>query len=143
MKPRILIVDDEELWLELLKEHFEDELSYQVDTAASLEEAVSLLKKQNQYHVVITDIGLTKQEENTDGIDVLKAAQKYSPNSQTIAVSGRAAKANKEQFKKAYHALEYFEREVLSDDLDRFVEKVAEGVAISLKEEERQRDAAQ
>jgi len=132
-----LVVDDLELWRYIIKTALEEK--YQVDTAASLEEAQSLLRNSGPYQVVITDIGLSEKETNTDGIDVLKAVQKLSPTTKTIAVSGRAAVADKEKFKEDYHALVYLERDVLYDDdnMDAFIDWVDKGVALSHEAEGR------
>lgn len=135
MKPRVLVVDDLELWREILKDLLEGD--YTVDTAASLEEARDLLTSAEPYQVVITDIVLSDDETNTDGIEILRDVHRLSPTTQTIAISGRAADVNKEQFEKKYHALVYLERDYLSNDIDGFIDWVAKGVALSREAEEK------
>jgi DNA-binding NtrC family response regulator len=133
MKARILVVDDMELWQDIIRDALEED--YHVETAASLEETLTLLNNSEPYQVVVTDIGLSKEETNTDGIDVLKAVHKLSPTTRAIAVSGRAATADRKRFEEEYHALVYLERDVLYDDMDAFVEWVARGVALAESEE--------
>jgi DNA-binding NtrC family response regulator len=134
-KARVLVVDDLELWRDILKDVLEE--NYAVDTAASKEEALGLLTAVGTYQMVITDIGLTNEETNTDGIEILKAVHKLSPTTQTIAISGRAAVVNKEQFEKEYHTLVYLERDYLSNDINGFIDWVAKGVALSREAEKK------
>jgi DNA-binding NtrC family response regulator len=129
MKDRVLVIDDLALWRNIIKEALEE--NYEVDTAASLKEALDLLLAADPYQVVITDIGLSENETNTDGIDILKAVHRHSPTTQTIAVSGRSAVANQQKFQEEYHALVFLDREVLFNDMDEFIAWVAKGVALS------------
>ena len=76
MKRRILLADDEMAILLTLKAILEIN-GFEVDTAASAQEAVAKLGA-NQYHMVITDM---KMESEESGYDVVRAARKasYSP----------------------------------------------------------------
>lgn len=130
MKPRILIVDDTELWRKILSELLEEK--YLVDTAASFDEAIHFMR-QEDYQVVITDIGLTEQETNTDGVELLKVVHRISPHTKTIAISGRAANANEEKFKEQYHTMVYLDRGDLSENIEIFIDWVERGIAESLE----------
>ncbi len=138
MRARVLVIDDMELWRKILEAVLEED--YIVDTAASLEEALDLLRSAGPYQVIITDIALSGEETNTDGIEILKAAHRLSPTTQTIAISSRAADVNEEEFKKDYNALVYLKRNYLSDDMDGFIDWVARAVTLS-REAERKNKA--
>jgi len=129
MKARILVVDDVSQWRGIIKRALEKK--YEVDTASSLKEALAFLEQHGPYQVVITDIGLSEDETNTDGIDILKFVYEHSPGTKTIAVSGRAAEADRERFKTEYHALDYLKRDVLFKDRNVFIDLVDEGVYLS------------
>jgi len=129
MKARILVVDDLEEWRYIIKDALEEK--YDIETAASLKEAVKLLRSTPPYQVVVTDIGLSSDQTNTDGLDLLKEIHWRSPATRTIAVSGRPALADKERFNATYHTLVYLERDVLSNDIDTFIDWVDKGVELS------------
>jgi DNA-binding response OmpR family regulator len=76
MKRRILLADDELAILLTLKAILEIH-GFEVDTAASAQEAMSRLKA-NRYHMVITDM---KMEQDESGLDVIRAARmaEYDP----------------------------------------------------------------
>jgi DNA-binding response OmpR family regulator len=76
MKRRILLVDDELAILLTLKAVLEIN-GFEVDTAASAQEAVAKLQA-GAYHMVITDM---KMEEEESGYDVIRAARQaaYDP----------------------------------------------------------------
>lgn len=118
----ILVVEDHQEWCSILKEDLES-AGYRVDTAHSLETALDNLK-QNHYQVVVTDIGLSKEPEDTSGIEILKWIKaNRSKSTKTLAISGRAALGlNKEDFKKTYGVLEYIDR--INYDSDEFLELV-------------------
>jgi DNA-binding NtrC family response regulator len=134
MDAHILVVDDLPAWREIMREILAEQ--YNVDTAASLAEAMRLLDTAGPYDVIVTDIGLSSDEMNTDGIDLLKLVHQRSPRTQTIAVSGRAASADLEWFCREYHSLIYLDRDVLSDDLQTLLDWVDKGVQISRATEE-------
>ncbi|MBW2363705.1 MAG: response regulator, partial [Deltaproteobacteria bacterium] len=73
-KFRIMIVDDELIVRDSLKEWLEDE-GFSVDMAGSGQEALTLLSKQS-YHIMLTDIKMP----GMDGMEVLKNAKKDFPD---------------------------------------------------------------
>lgn len=77
---RILVIDDEKLMREYLKELLEPE--YRVDTASSALEAVKMLRDE-VYDLVITDLRMPKM----DGIELLKQANEISPGTQVIVMT--------------------------------------------------------
>ena len=81
-KRKILLVDDEVSILELYKEAFEQR-GYEVDTAETAEDALSILKNE-EYPVMFFDIVLP----GMNGIDLLKEVIKIYPDSFIYAVTG-------------------------------------------------------
>ncbi len=80
--PRILVVDDDEVTLRLLKEVLEKE-GYEIQLAPSGEEAAQLLKKK-AFPIVISDIQML----GMDGLGVLKAAKLKDPDTAVILMTG-------------------------------------------------------
>ncbi len=81
MSKKILIVDDEEIIRKILELNLQDE-GYTVDTAASGEEALSLLDK--GYHMVITDLMM----EGIDGLEVLRQVKSRDNNTIVFILTG-------------------------------------------------------
>jgi DNA-binding NtrC family response regulator len=83
-KSRVLLVDDEPLALDSLREIVSQEGKYQVDVA---ENGTVALKKslEDRYSVIITDLVL----KDITGIDLLKSLRETTPETQIIMVSGK------------------------------------------------------
>lgn len=86
MKPRLLLVDDEEMFLEYLSKRLIT-LHYDVTTCLSGEEA---LKKvgDDDFDVVILDILMP----GIDGIEALNEIKKIKPLTEVIMLTGNASK---------------------------------------------------
>jgi len=134
MNDRVLVVDDTKICRNNIKRYLQN--TYQVDTAASLEEALNLLMNSGPYQVVITDIGLSTDETDTEGIDLLKAINKHWPTTMTIAISGRATVVNVDKFREEYHTLDYLPRDIL--DKAKITALVERGVVLSHEAEGKQ-----
>lgn len=75
---RILVVDDMTDWREMISGLLED-AGYDVQTATSAEEALTLLKER-PYHIAILDIRLEETEENNeDGLELAERMKTYMP----------------------------------------------------------------
>src|ERR1051326_2241662 len=85
---RILIVDDEELIRETLKDILTHE-GYEVSEAADGNQAIGLLKK-NKYDVLLCDIKMPK----VDGMEVLDKALESSPELPVIMITGHGTVEN-------------------------------------------------
>jgi len=83
--PRVLIVDDEEIMREFLREVLADQ-GYTIDLACSGREAVEKLE-QEQYELVITDIVMPE----LDGLGVVAAAKGLSYDVDVIVMTGYAS----------------------------------------------------
>lgn len=80
--PKILVVDDEELIRETLKDILIHE-GYQIELAADGQEALNLIKK-NKFDVILCDIKMPK----IDGMEVLEKSLEMSPDVPVIMISG-------------------------------------------------------
>jgi|GEM_PF-2696745 len=82
-KKRVLLIDDEEIIVDILRRRFE-RLGFAVLTAYDGSSAIDLIQ-QEKIDLVVCDV---KMPNGTDGEDVLKAKQKYNPSSHFVAISG-------------------------------------------------------
>jgi DNA-binding NtrC family response regulator len=80
--PKILIVDDEELIRETLKDILEHE-GYTTEEASDGQMAVNLIKR-NKYDVILCDIKMPK----IDGMEVLEQSMEVAPDVPVIMISG-------------------------------------------------------
>jgi two-component system nitrogen regulation response regulator NtrX len=80
--PKILIVDDEELIRETLKDILEHE-GYQVEEASDGQMGINLIKK-NSFDLILCDIKMPK----VDGMEVLDKAMEIAPDVPVIMISG-------------------------------------------------------
>jgi DNA-binding NtrC family response regulator len=80
--PRILVVDDEELNRETLKDILENE-GYDIEIAVNGEEALQIIKK-GKLDVVLCDIKMPK----VDGMEVLEKSMELAPDLPIIMISG-------------------------------------------------------
>jgi len=121
-KYRVLLVDDEEVIRDsvgmLLREHGFDAM-----TASSVDEALSILKKEGDINTIISDIKMPKK----DGIELLKTVRKTSPDIPVILLTGYA---DVETAQKAvtFGAYDYINKPVdeekkLLEPLNRAIEK--------------------
>jgi CheY-like chemotaxis protein len=83
---RILVIDDEDLIRELVKEMLEAE-GYVVSTAANGKEGVRLYRMELS-DLVITDIFMPEME----GLETIRELQRVSPTVKIIAISGGGEK---------------------------------------------------
>ena len=82
---KILIVDDEENLLEILKTMLEDE--YETTTTPSGREALKIIKNSPPFDLVITDLRLMEGRTEISGIEVLKTAKEKSPFTGVIIIT--------------------------------------------------------
>lgn len=86
---RAIVVDDDLAWQQILGEILAD-AGMVVDTAASLEEALPLLKE-NPHRLGLVDLSLTASDHhNQDGLQVLEMVRRLDPGCQTILLTGFA-----------------------------------------------------
>jgi DNA-binding NtrC family response regulator len=85
MKPRILIVDDEESILAAVREYFESQSRFDVDCARELEEAEALLSHVH-YALLIADLRLTGAHSN-EGLELIRFARERSPWTRVVLLT--------------------------------------------------------
>ncbi|MCF6155213.1 MAG: sigma-54-dependent Fis family transcriptional regulator [Candidatus Brocadia sp.] len=79
---KILVVEDQDAMRESLVIAFRDE-GYQVEGAASGEEAIQKLDSHNVYDLVVTDLKMKK----VDGLEVLKAVKAANPSTEVVLIT--------------------------------------------------------
>ncbi|MEP9411735.1 MAG: sigma-54-dependent Fis family transcriptional regulator [Candidatus Brocadia sp.] len=79
---KILVVEDQDAMRESLVIAFRDE-GYQVEGAASGEEAIQKLDSQNVYDLVVTDLKMKK----VDGLEVLRAVKAANPSTEVVLIT--------------------------------------------------------
>src|ERR1051326_157469 len=79
---RILVVDDEPMMSDSLRQHLTNE-GYTIDTAASGAEAIDLFDG-GAHHLVICDLQLP----DMDGLTLLRHMKDAKPNTEVIVVTG-------------------------------------------------------
>lgn len=84
LKPRLLVVDDEKIFLANL-EYVLNKEGYDVVGIQSGPVALERLEKE-QFNVVVTDLRMPK----VDGMDILERCQKLHPDTQVIMITGYA-----------------------------------------------------
>jgi DNA-binding NtrC family response regulator len=85
MKPRMLVVDDEESILLAIREYFIP-LRYQVDCARELEEAEALVSH-IRYGLLIADLRLTGIHSN-EGLELIRFVRDRSPWTRIVVLTG-------------------------------------------------------
>ncbi|OGF50102.1 MAG: hypothetical protein A2231_10370, partial [Candidatus Firestonebacteria bacterium RIFOXYA2_FULL_40_8] len=82
-KPKVLLIDDEEMITELVKEILSD--TYDIDSSNSSVAGAEKTKEGN-YNVVLSDLKMP----GLDGIGVLRKVKEYSPKTDVIIMTGFA-----------------------------------------------------
>jgi len=89
-KRTLLLVDDEDSILQTLRMVFEQE-GYQVITAASCAEALTMLANGHQFDAVVTDLNMEREDV---GLEVARAALKIKPKPAIVICTGFASVGN-------------------------------------------------
>ncbi len=118
-KPRILVVDDEEIARKNLA-HILSKENYNVSTAATGIDALKEMKS-SEFDVILTDLKM----ENVDGIEILKKAKIMSPETEVIMITGYATVDSAVETMKmgAFH---YVSKPFHLDEVRGIVEKALE-----------------
>jgi len=85
MKTRVLLVDDEEQFVDALSERLALR-DYEITTSLNGEDALEKIRQYN-YDVVILDVAMP----GTDGIEVLREIKKLKPLTEVIMLTGHGA----------------------------------------------------
>ncbi len=83
-RPRILIVDDEELVLDALQRQLRSR--FDVTTATGGKEAIRLVMSQGPYAVVVSDLKMPEM----DGVTLLYLIRQIAPDTVRVLLTGKA-----------------------------------------------------
>lgn len=112
----ILVVEDDKVWQNILKNELEQE-GYAVQMAASFDEAVSALE-QRRFFLSIVDVKLDATDLSKDeGIQLLVHVARYSKNTRAIILTGYGTIEQATKVMREYGVLDYLEKG--SFDADR------------------------
>lgn len=118
-KPKILVVDDEEDILNILKFLLEKE-GYGVDTAPNGEEALKKIEK-DYYDVVLTDLRMP----GIDGMTVLEKTKELRPSTEVVIMTVYASiESAVEAIKKG--ASDYIVKPFINEDLKMRIKRIIE-----------------
>jgi DNA-binding NtrC family response regulator len=123
MPGRILIVDDEKAILVALRGLFTKE-GYEVDTAASGEEAVKKIEA-GRFHVVVTDLSM----EGISGMQVLERGRAFDPDLAVVMITAHGSEKAAVQAMKL-GATDYLPKPFDNDELRVVVRKAMEGALL-------------
>ena len=126
----ILVVDDEELIVELLKEYF-SELGYGVWVAQSAEEAISKLNNSNNLNLVITDINLPGKS----GLELLKIVKETKEDLPVVLLTGLKTLDNAISAVKS-GATDYITKPFDLESVRKVVERILKKQSRSLKKKQ-------
>ena len=123
MSGRILIVDDEKALLIALRGLLTKE-GYQVETAASGEEALARIDT-GSFHLVVTDLSMN----GVSGMEVLERARAFDPDLAVIMMTAHGSEKAAVQAMKL-GAADYIPKPFDNDELRVVVRRVMEGVLL-------------
>jgi CheY-like chemotaxis protein len=116
---RILVVDDQEEWTEILK-HALSAAGFKVDTAHSTKDAVARLEAA-PYHLLVLDIRMEDSDEtNVQGMDLLRDLHNSQMGAATYVVM-HSAYSTPDQMREAFashHVADFLRKEQFRDGLD-------------------------
>jgi CheY-like chemotaxis protein len=113
---RILAVDDEAIVLDSFRKILVA-AGYAIDTVESGREALGLVQR-NKYDFVFTDLKMPEM----DGLDVVKGAKHFSPESDVIVITGYATIESAVNAMK-FGAMDYVQKPFTEDELVEFTKK--------------------
>ena len=115
-KVKILVVDDEAIVRESIRDWLED-AGHQVATAESGEEALALVKEQD-FGVMVLDLRLP----GMSGIDVLKKVKQLKPQIKSIIITAYPSVLSAVEVMKL-GAIDYLIKPVAPDDLEKLIKE--------------------
>jgi CheY-like chemotaxis protein len=117
---RILHVDDDEVWRQLIKNRLSD---HHVDSAESLQQAIDLLQSESSYDVALVDLNLTGNNDLQGG-DLLDLMKVRYPHTRRILVTGSPPAGSVRRNIERYDVDEIIiKRDMSLPDLRRVVEE--------------------
>jgi DNA-binding NtrC family response regulator len=123
MQARVLVVDDEKAMLLALRGLLSKE-GYQVETAASGEEAIRRIET-GSFHLVITDLSMN----GVSGMEVLERARAFDPDLAVVMITAHGSEKAAVQAMKL-GAVDYLPKPFDNDEIRVVVRRVVEGVLL-------------
>ena len=137
MRKRILVVDDVSDWRAQLKAILKSE--YEVITVASYEAAMDIVQKRDA-ELVIVDLRLSPTDENNrQGMALLKQLAEYRINS--IVLTGYPERALQQEAQEKYKAFEFIDKSMVAGNLKYLREVVREAFKLLERIQENQNNA--
>jgi CheY-like chemotaxis protein len=128
-RARLLIVDDEENMVLLLKETLlTDTEVYEIETAKSGEEAVIKIAQQ-PFDLIIADLKMP----GIDGLEVIRAARAMSPSTRVILMTAYGS-TEVEAEARRLQVYEYVTKPFLAEEMRQVVQQALGRIAISQKD---------
>lgn len=123
MKPRVLLVDDEKDFLEIMAERLEVR-GMDVSTTESAEDALKMVQR-GSYDAIIMDLMMPAM----DGFNALKLLKKIKPEVQIILLTGDVS------YETCTEAIELGALDVIEKpaDLNRLTQKIEQAQALKAK----------
>lgn len=114
MNPKVLLVDDEKDFIEMLSERMKNR-DLDVNTATSASEAITMAKDGN-YDAIVLDLKMP----GMDGVEALKALKLINPDLQVILLTGHGTLEKGIEAMK-FGAMDFLEKPA---DVDMLVRKI-------------------
>ena len=130
MRGKILIVEDYTDWRELLSGMLMRE-GHDVQTAADLQEARDLIRKNKDLDLAILDIRLVETDEsNEDGMQLLAEINQNQGFTRVIMISGHGTMEKQRKAFREFRAFDFFRKEQFdSEEFRRGVHEAVEEAA--------------
>lgn len=122
---RILVIDDEEIICNLLKDSLTDE-GYQVETVTDSKEGLEKVLRGEPFDVLITDIRMPKK----DGMQILKEAKNRMPDMIVIIITGYPSLETIREASE-YNAFDYITKPLDPDEVCDCVKRSLEARKLS------------
>jgi DNA-binding NtrC family response regulator len=132
MRGKILIVEDFADWRELLQDLLQRE-GYDVQSAATLQEAQGNIDQAGDLDLAILDIRLMETDEtNQDGMLLLGEIRERRAFTQVIMITGHGTMESQRKAFREFHAFDFFRKEQF--DSEEFRQGVREAVEQAARE---------
>ncbi|GAB4185487.1 MAG: hypothetical protein Kow00108_22980 [Calditrichia bacterium] len=125
MDRAVLIVDDEEIIVSLLKEYLET-FGYKIYTAADGKEGLDLVKEKQDIELVLSDVKMDKMS----GIELLKMIKEYRKDLPVIIITGFKTLDNTIEALR-YGAVDYISKPFNLSDVKKIIDRI-----LSLKQKQ-------
>ena len=116
-KPKILVVDDTPIVRECIQYYFEQK-GYIIFTAASGEEALPMVKKNNP-DIILSDINLPQMS----GIDLIKSVRQFNKTIKVIIMSGEIKNYRNDRRLEQLDILAFMDKPIDFLEVESLIEK--------------------